>query len=171
MKTSIYFFLWVLLFAIILGSCSKDKKEEEKKKAPLTGKLILQSACKGKSLSIMADTIRTLSCVKYTFELEKSRVLMKHINSGFNCCPKIGCTINLKSDTIFIQEIEIQGVCGCLCLYDLDIEINDVEQKSYQVKFIEPYCDNQEPLIFEMNLIANKSGTYCVQRLNYPWGD
>jgi hypothetical protein len=171
MKSSIYLFLRVLLLAILLNGCSKDKKEDEKYKAPLTGKLVNRSACKGKSSVIVADTVKNISCVKYSFELENNRVLMKHINSGFNCCPEICCGIFLEGDTIFIQEIEIMGICGCLCLYDLDIEINGVDPKCYQVKIIEPYCDNQEPLIFEMNLTENNSGIYCVQRLNYPWGD
>jgi hypothetical protein len=171
MKTSLYLLLGVFILLILPESCSKNKNEEEKIITPPTGKIVSQSACKGKSSPFFADTIRTLSCAKYTFELEKKKVLMKHINAGFNCCPKIACNINLRFDTIFINEIEIYGICGCLCLYDLDIEINDVEQKCYQVKFIEPYCGNQESLCFEMNLIKDKSGTYCAQRLNYPWGD
>jgi len=171
MKNSIYLVLGVSILMILLNSCSKNIKEEEKIKTPPTGKLVSQSTCKGKSSSFLADTAKSLSCVKYIFEMDKSRVLMKHINAGFNCCPKIACNINLRFDTIFINEIEVLGICGCLCLYDLDIEINDLEQKCYQVKFIEPYCDNQEPLCFEMNLIEEKSGTFCALRLNYPWGD
>ncbi|MCX6306498.1 MAG: hypothetical protein NT040_16160 [Bacteroidetes bacterium] len=171
MKTSAYFFLGIALFAVLVIGCHKDKKEEEKNKVPLTGKLISVSACKGKSYSMIADTVTTLSCVKYTFEPGNGTVMMKHINAGFNCCPEIACSIAVKGDTIIVQEIEKQGICGCLCLYDLDIELNDASQKCYQVKFIEPYCGAQEPIVFAMDLTANTLGTCCVHRVDYPWGN
>ncbi|MFA5420089.1 MAG: hypothetical protein WC341_16675, partial [Bacteroidales bacterium] len=60
-------------------------------------------------------------------------------------------------------------LCKCNCLYDLDIEINGIDAKIYQVEFIEPYSDEQEKIIFELDLTMEKEGSYCVTRKQYPW--
>jgi hypothetical protein len=51
----------------------------------------------------------------------------------------------------------------------LDIEINGIDAKIYQVEFIEPYSDEQEKIIFELDLTMEKEGSYCVTRKQYPW--
>ena len=170
MKAKVIFILIVLTVIIFFDGCEKEK--ENQTSTDFSGKLTSYSACKNfKSTQTEFDTPDTLCCVDYSFDASANKLIINHINSGFNCCPEIlYCTIALKSDTIIIQEDEKEAGCNCLCLFDLDMEITGVESKKYQVKLIEPYTGDQEKLEFEMDLIKDKSGSVCVVRKNYPWG-
>lgn len=170
MKAKVIFILIVLTVIIFIDGCEKEK--EGQTDLVFSGKLISHTGCKSfKSTGSLFDTPDTLSCVDYTYDASVNKLVMKHINSGFNCCPDIlYCTITLKSDTIIIQEDEKEAGCHCLCLFDMDMEITGVETKKYQVKLIELYTGEQGKLEFEMDLINDKSGSVCVVRKNYPWG-
>jgi len=109
--------------------------------------------------------------VDYSFNANTNTLTITHINAGFNCCPdSLYCKISKNIDTIIIQEFEKIPQCNCNCLYDLDIEINGVESKKYQIKFVEPYVGEQGKLEFEIDLKNNEIGSYCVTRKQYPWG-
>jgi len=117
------------------------------------------------------QTKQRFSCSEYLFDKENNKLTLKHINAGFNCCPdSLYCIVELKSDTILIQEFEKSAPCRCNCLYDLDIEIGSVDLKKYQIKFIEPYVADHNELLFEIDLTKNSTGSYCVTRKQYPWG-
>ena len=164
MKTII---LTALLSGLLLFSC----EEEKEKQLVLAGTLINNTNCKDNFKSAPGNKITadSLSCIDYSYN--KIKLTIKHINAGFNCCPeKLYCNISLVSDTIIIQEFEKSALCDCNCLYDLDIEISGVETKKYILKLIEPYCGNQEKLIFEIDLTRETEGLYCVTRKQYPWG-
>jgi hypothetical protein len=94
-----------------------------------------------------------------------------HINAGFNCCPgEIYCDIDIRNDTIFLIESEEKAECDCNCLYDIDITIAEVEKQKYHISIDEPYHKGQEKILFEIDLIENETGIFCVQRTLYPWG-
>jgi hypothetical protein len=171
MKPIIYSLFIISLFGLIIISCEKNNDND--KKLIITGQLISNSTCKNdlKSSSQVVATPDNLTCVEYSFDKEKSKLTIKHINSGFNCCPdSLYCKVKLKGDTIMIQEFEKSALCKCNCLYDLDIEVNSVEMKNYQIKFIEPYVGEQTKLIFDIDLTKDSNGTFCVTRNQYPWG-
>jgi hypothetical protein len=113
----------------------------------------------------------SISVVEYTFNPVRNLLTLKHINAGFNCCPdSIYCTITVRGNTILIEEFEKAALCHCNCLYDLEIEINGVEAKKYDLKFIEPYIGDQEEIVFEIDLGKAMNGSYEVNRKQYPWG-
>jgi hypothetical protein len=150
------------------------KKDDSDKQLIITGQLISNSTCKNdlKSSSQIVETPDSFSCVDYSFDYKKNKLTLKHINAGFNCChDSLYCIIELKGDTILIQEFEKIALCECNCLYDLDIDINGVESKKYQVKIIEPYVSEQNKLEFEIDLTKDSIGNYCVTRNQYPWGE
>ena len=96
--------------------------------------------------------------------------MLKHINTGFNCCPEIlYVTVYVVNDTITIEEDEKEQLCLCRCLYDIDMEIHDILPGEYHVKVVEPYCGDQEKLEFRLDLNDINEGTYCVPRTEYPW--
>ncbi|PIF04982.1 MAG: hypothetical protein CSA36_08870, partial [Draconibacterium sp.] len=142
----------------------------------ISGKITNSPACKDSRKS--ADKIDnvtcipdTLSCVEYSFDEEQSKLTLKHINSGFNCCPdSLLCKVKLAGDTILIKEFEKSTLCRCICLYDLDIEILGVTPKKYKIMFVEPYVWEMDEIIFEVDLTKNVVGKYCVVRKEYPWG-
>jgi hypothetical protein len=168
MKLKVLFFLFVMTAVIFMAGCEKESKTC----TDLSGKLTSHSGCKNKKSATMeSETADTLSCVNYSFDPSTNKLLMKHINAGFNCCPEsLYCEITLKNDTIIVQEHETDGMCDCDCLFDLDIELINVEAEKYQVQFKEPYAMDQEELQFEMDLTKDANGSFCVIRKQYPWG-
>lgn len=149
------------------SACQKTNTEDV-----INGKVLNQGDCK--DFKIMRSTLEvadTLSCIVYNFLPSESKLLLTHQNTGFNCCPgELTCTISQNNDTIFIQEFEELAACDCNCLFDIHIEISGIETKVYYLKFIEPYCGDQEKLQFEINLSENTEGVHCVSRYDYPWG-
>ncbi len=170
MKTILCSILVTVVVAFLVYGCENEK--ENIKQPVLSGTLIKNSGCKGKKS--VADSIITpdsLSCAEYFYNSSTNKLIINHLNSGFNCCPdSISCSVSAAQDTIIISESEKTPLCNCDCLYDLEIEINGIEPKEYTIIFIEPYCGDQEQLIFRVNFSTETEGSFCVNRNHYPWG-
>jgi hypothetical protein len=159
----------LLSVLLIVSGCEKEDNDS----TSATGEVVNSSTCKNdmKSDFTFLSTPDTLSCVEFIFDETNSKLIIRHINAGFNCCPgNITCNVSQINDTIVIQEFEEAPLCSCLCLFDLDIDVNNITKQKYILKFVEPYATNLEPLIFEVNLIKDTEGSYCVLRKQYPWG-
>lgn len=123
-----------------------------------------------KSDESQIETPDSQSCVEFSFDRDARKLMLKHLNAGFNCCPEsLWCTVTFRNDTIIIQEFEKHVGCKCNCLYDLDMELEGVEPGKYQLRLIEPYLGTQQPLIGLLDLLTQKQGSFCVSRTNYPW--
>ena len=166
-------YAWLLVIGLLLGvfllSCNKDKTENLE-----IGQLISHSDCKDfntKSSSLTESYGPDKSCVTYSYNPQNKKLTFKHINSAFNCCPGIlFCQIEVLNDTIRIIENEENADCRCNCLYDLDINVLNIELDKYQVIIDEPYCLDQEKINFEIDLAVNDTGEFLVTRTIYPWG-
>jgi hypothetical protein len=136
-----------------------------------SGRVVGDSGCKNlKSGNLRENTPDTLSCIYYSFNESSEVLTVNHINAGFNCCPgKLSCNVSVSGDTLIIKEYEKSALCDCNCLYDIEIEISEITINHFIVKIVEPYCGNQEKIIFEINLDASPVGTFCVTRKFYPW--
>lgn len=127
MKKLIYLFGVFFLIGLITISCEKENEKSNSKVLVFSGQLVNNSTCKNEFKSTLntTSTSDTLSCVEYTFDNTNNKLILKHINAGFNCCPdSLYVQTTLQSDTIIIQEYESNALCFCECLYDLDIELN-----------------------------------------------
>jgi hypothetical protein len=168
MKARNLLFIFVLPL-LLFNSCENQK---EPTGSGISGSITNSSDCKNfKSGGLKFTEADTFSCVHYFYDDVNHKVIMNHVNAGFNCCQKKYCELSTNNDTIIIHEFENGLACDCLCLFDLDIEIEGVNQKKYQVRFIEPYAKGQTELIFEMDLTSGNEGEYCVERMGYPWGE
>lgn len=169
MKTKIISNVLLIGLILFLVGCEKTNPESHKN---LAGEVLNYSSCKsGNSTSKFKMDSDTLSCVNYTYHHDQKKLVLKHINAGFNCCPgDISCRFELVGDTIKVREFEELQQCSCNCLYDLDLEIDGIEDKSYILYFIEPYYQGPNLLIFKIDLSDEATGDYCVTRNNYPWG-
>ena len=167
MKTFMRMILSAAILMFLFIACEKEKEE-----GSITGKVINHTDCKTfKSDNNNAEISDTSSCVDYSFNALENLLTLKHINTGFNCCPgELSCTVSFSNDTITIQEDAEYSACNCNCLFDLNIEIKGLTAKKYYLKFIEPYRGNQEELFFEIDLQNQADGTHCVYRNQYPWG-
>ena len=136
-----------------------------------SGWLAGASGCKSFSMrGALDETPSNQDCIDYHYN-GNNVLLLTHLNAGFNCCPVISANIDIKDHVITIAEKEINGLCDCLCLFDLDYQIINLPPGEYVIRVIEPYIgEDDEPLEFVVNLSETPSGTYCVKRSTYPWG-
>jgi hypothetical protein len=111
----------------------------------------------------------TQDCIEYQY-LGGGHLLLNHLNTAFNCCPEFEAGIDFEGDTIIVWEDEISGLCDCICLFDLNYEIVNLDPGIYNVTVIQEYLDpTDEPLDFTMDLLSSPSGIHCVERDHYPW--
>ncbi len=154
-----------LLVGMFLMSCEKESSN--------IGGLINHTDCKDFSLknTHINDYGTDTSCVMYSYNSQDKKLNLKHINAGFNCCPdKLFCEIDILADTVRIEEREKDALCSCNCLFDLDIVVNNIELEKYYIIFDEPYCGDQDKIMFEIDLTKDITGKFCVHRTVYPWG-
>jgi len=167
MKRTVYSVLAGFVFMIFITGC------ETAKELVLSGSLVSHSECKSglQTAFEISDTPDSLSCVEYSFDAINNKLSLTHVNAGFNCCQdSLYCSITSSNDTIIIQEYEKNPICRCSCVYDLFIEVDGIEEGKYQIKFIEPYSGDMEPLLFEIDLKKETEGSFCVVRKGSPWG-
>lgn len=65
-----------------------------------------------------------------------------HYNSSFNCClPEgIGIEVSLSNDTLYFSEYEkVKGNCRCMCRYDVEAGIKDLNEGEYVLCMIKDY--------------------------------
>jgi hypothetical protein len=140
-----------------------------------TGNLLDYFGCKP-SQAQTTDTISSdQDCMECQYD-GTSILQLQHINAGFNCCPSnLTADIIIEDNFISITEYEHfddYGPCNCLCLFDVDYQIDNLSPGEYTIKVTELYLeDGDEPLEFTVDLPAFPySGSYCVTRDHYPWG-
>lgn len=167
MKPLINLFFVIFMAIALITGCEKDGPNNEE---PLTlkGNVISNTGCKTSQIEGDQNYIPdTLSCIEYSFDSENNILSISHFNAGFDCGQiDFYCDISIRNDTLFIEEFQSGPPAECACIYDLEIELSGVEANKYQVEIKDRYAQ----MTFEMDLIGNNQGTYCVTRKNYPWG-
>lgn len=160
----------IMIASLLLISCEESTVNSVS--GPIEGEVISYTDCKEfKSTFQPEDYNSSISCVTYTYDSGNKKLSLKHINAGFNCCPGVlYCNIQVSGDSIVITEFEEAAQCNCNCLFDLNIEVRGMKMKDYIIRFNEPYCGDQQKLIFDIDLSRVSSGEYCVNRDTYPWG-
>ncbi|MFQ6007956.1 MAG: dockerin type I repeat-containing protein [Candidatus Zixiibacteriota bacterium] len=134
------------------------------------------SECKAFQKAAPSDsTPPNQSCIEYQYD-GQNVLSFTHRNAGFNCCPdELAAAIHVEDNVITIEEIEYlySGGCYCLCLFDLSYEVTGLPPGEYTVIVIEPYRHPDDaPLEFTIALSSSpSSGSYCVYRSHYPWGN
>ncbi|MCB0807221.1 MAG: hypothetical protein KDC05_15595 [Bacteroidales bacterium] len=149
---------------LIVPGCKKEKESETSTDNPV---------CKSnlKTTIGIEEIADSLSCVDFDYDASAKMLSLNHINTAFNCCVEsIGAQTSIHGNQIIIQEYEVNPQCNCECLYDLDIVINNVAPSVYQLQLNEPNAGAQQAILFDVNLESDTSGTFCVTRLQYPWG-
>jgi len=167
MKRTVYSVLAGFVLMIFITGC------ETARELVLSGSLVSHSECKNglRTANSITNTSLNQSCIEYSFDASSNKLSLTHVNAGFNCCQdSLYCSISSSNDTITIQEYEKSPNCKCNCIYDLFIEVDGIEDGKHQIKFIEPYAGNMEPIIFEVDLKKETEGSFCVVRNGYPWG-
>lgn len=161
-----------LFFLLLLIACNQTSENSIHLSSVPQGCMISVSDCKLHKATNLVNVIDTLTCTELSYNKETRYLQIKHVNSGLNCCfDSVYCDIVTSGDTIKIIEKEGNPSCSCLCLFDVVIEIKDLNPGKYVFVFEEPYSQKQEPLKFEHDFVVSQQESYCVVRKEYPWGN
>jgi hypothetical protein len=125
-------------------------------------------------VSLPDSTPPNQDCIQYQYD-GAGILLLKHVNAGFNCCPdEILGDVTITGNHITLTEtesLEPSGGCFCLCLFDVDYQISDLPPGEYTITVNQLYLQpGTQTLEFTVDLVSSPSGSYCVQRDDYPWG-
>lgn len=156
MKENFLIALFFLMLLITLTSCNNEDNATASH-----GKLISSTGCKNNlsysNTKISADS----TCVSYSLNANTKQLTVMHLNSTFNCCPgKIDCKVSFKNDTILINEFSSDNSCKCVCNYDLNIAVYDIEPKKYILKINNNNITNNE-VRFDLDLTKELAGFNC----------
>jgi len=165
--------MFLCCFVAACGSENQDYPLE------IQGQLVKYSDCKG-AVSVNELLVKSpqavpnnVSQVDYFYDIEAHTLILKHVNSAFNCCPdNLDCQVSFEKGVIIIEEREnVKDKCKCNCLYDLDILVVGVEPKQYSIKVIEPYYSGEQKIVFDVDLAKKSEGSFSATRNEYPWGE
>jgi len=159
-------FLTLLITVLFFTNCNIDRNSGN-----WSGKVTNQSECKDGSTKENAEFSTDRTYVTYKYNATENKLVLKHINTNFNCCSgDFSCTVNLEDNTLTITEEAEKADCDCMCLYDIDMEIDDIEVKAYTIKIVEPYIGDLEKISFNIDLANDTEGVFSLERDQYPWG-
>ena len=163
-----------ILVCLCFSTFSGCKKSSDSQLIP-SGTLLRATDCK-QSVARTGDAGAAIAaesqedCLEYRYN-GTDTLALSHINAGFNCCPgEIDADISFEGNIITITERESTAGCHCLCLYDLDYQIANLEPGEYTIRVIEPYISQtDQELEFTVTLSSITSGSFCQTRNSYPW--
>ncbi|PKK84695.1 MAG: hypothetical protein CVT49_02405 [candidate division Zixibacteria bacterium HGW-Zixibacteria-1] len=134
------------------------------------GTIIGEPVCKNYQLKI--DTTYEDDCIIYDYD-GAGTLDLTHVNDMFNCCPEsLYIVVTLTDNVIRLNEYETEGLCDCICLFDMDYQIINLLPAVYtlivdNVNYYNEYSGG--PIEFEIDLTAPTSGVFCVDRPYLPW--
>lgn len=153
----------ILVMSLFLISCDDENQNN------ITSKVTYSSSCKS-STALYKGTPFNQTAVIFSYN-GSDKLILTHINAGFNCCPgTIYSESLLDGSKIVITEKETGQDCHCECLYDIIIEVNNVNPGKYSIIFNEPHAEQGPPIEFDANLTTSIQDTLYFERNYYPWG-
>ena len=120
--------LFIVSFGMLVFACGKEPDNGQLQEVKvLSGNY---SDCLGttKSLNLAEEESYVIRAIG------GSNYLIEHKNASFNCCLPEGIAFSAStgSDTIFFTDYEkIAGNCRCICKYNTNAEIGEIEEGSY----------------------------------------
>jgi hypothetical protein len=164
----------ILILLLVLLFITPGCKTCEDNNPHASGTLVNYQGCKSVGNQTARDQSEIPSnkdCIEYSYDGQT--LFLKHINSAFNCCPgEISADIHIDGNMITISENEKEAGCLCLCLFDLEYKISNLEPGEYTIFINQLYLeDNDQVLEFTLQLCSGTSGTFCLIRTHYPWGN
>ena len=141
---------------------------------PVYGEMLPLTGCKPTETPA-ASAVDSLplgsSCVIWDYD-GQGLLTLQHYNAGLNCCPVGQAVISVNGGEIEIDETVVDGLCDCICLFDVDLQVFNLPVGEYTIVVREPYWQApQETFEFTVDLTATPTGMVCDYRDSYPWAD
>lgn len=159
---------------LLITGCGEDKPVSRQNLPDPVIHMQSHTGCKdigGHAAS--GSPVSALDCVYWTYDGTSTLSITRN-NVTFNCCVD-SLTASLADSDSGITIIETEWAtlpCDCLCLYDLQYEIANVPPVKTQLRIVEPYVAPESPqLELIIDLENETSGSLCLDRGYYPWGD
>lgn len=166
-KTKKLMFFFVVITCIYCCNKEQEPIEQSEKQHQIEG-----IVCKYQNNDTDNPFHDSLSCIEYHYDEMKQELFVKHINTAFACGGQMFYSVNIIDNRIEINEIQGNGiVSSCLCLYDFDIYIKNINKTQWKMIVVEPYLKNQKELNFTFDLTSSNTGVFCVKRIKYPWNE
>ncbi|MBU0983946.1 MAG: hypothetical protein KKA42_08750 [candidate division Zixibacteria bacterium] len=137
---------------------------------PPVGTLVDRSECKyQKAVDRESPDLNGFTCLAVAWD-GVSTLSVTHVNANLNCCPILEPVITVNDTLILIDEVELEGLCDCMCLFDLDYEITGLPSAVYRLLLREHYLPEGLPVLDMMlDLAAPMVDTLCLPRAHYPY--
>jgi hypothetical protein len=160
--------LFPAIFLLTFLGCEDDSPEPA---GEFSCEVISQSDCITGQTIMPGNYASNETAVEYDYDRENGVLEFTHFNAGFNCCPgEIFTVAKMERDTIFIEEYESAAMCDCNCLYNIDFKAEGIDDKSYTIKFSEPYVYYEgDEITFSVDLKNKPAGKFTKPRYGYPW--
>jgi len=138
---------------------------------PPTGESTGYSSCKSYSTnSVPPEATGKLDCIEWSYD-GVSTLNITHLNGCFNCMPMVlDLQVSVTSGLITIEEGGY-GFAYCLCLRDFEYQVDNLPPGTYMI-YVVGNCHEESPekhLRVTVDLVASPSGSYCIERNEYPW--
>ncbi len=120
-------YLNLLTIVLLLFACSEeDNIKDLSKSTDIKLKEVIFSGCKGNNVnSLSSESILIIPT-------SENSIKVTHQNVMFNCCienPNV--KLDKSKNEIVIKESSTNPVCNCICPYDIEFSIENIEPGSY----------------------------------------
>ena len=143
----------VFITAVLFISCEKSKIET------LAVKDFSHSDCKNNSKKSLWDEPETI--ILKTISTNELRITRRNVI--FNCCPgELKVKISFTNDTIISQEYSTKDLCNCICPYDLEYSIENLEYGNLVFLITTKDADAPYKFKFDLNFDSNTDTTIIL---------
>lgn len=149
--------LFIAIISVILFYSVGCKKSESSTPDPV-GVYTGYSGCNSLQDATFDDR-PVKECIGYQYN-GSGTLSLGHYNALFNCCPgEVQAIIEIKGNTIFITESQLEAACRCNCHYDLDFQISGIQSGQYTIQIT---CEDGRSLSYSITLTSGESsGNRC----------
>jgi hypothetical protein len=164
-RFTLLFFSFLIFLLFFLTSCKNTNNSD------ISIQFIDHSQCK--EFKSQFAVPQEKDCLEYHYDHQLKILKFYRSNAGFNCCPgELSVEIQVSGNQISISENESAPNCHCLCLYDMNYQIENIHPGTYEISINEPYIhENDSKIRFELILPENDchEPVFCFERHGYPW--
>lgn len=132
---------------------------------PVYGTMLPLTGCKTQK------AVEGESCIIWEYD-GQGLLSIQHVNACLNCCPENSATVTVSGGEITLDETTVNGLCDCICLFDIDFVVENLQPGEYTIA-VDEHIGQIWPESFEftVDLNATPTGMVCLERNLDPYGE